>query len=182
MQRDWTKITLDEMLSLGIWRRADQPATVYHLTDRANLDSIIADGMIKTGHDYICWFFESIENMWVYLDATGALLHGRDYNDYDGKVHHAEPLDPAQTVLLKLSPRYPEPMAWYKEFSKWVDRGLPIKVTNGTIITDGPDYEELREKQRAFDNSRIAHYRPMKFKKSFEVIALSDLIEKRAAT
>ena len=65
MQRDWTKITLDEMLSLGIWRRVNQPATVYHLTDRANLDSIIADGMIKTGHDYICWFFESIENMWV---------------------------------------------------------------------------------------------------------------------
>ena len=46
MQRDWTKITLDEMLSLGIWRRVNQPATVYHLTDRANLDSIIADGMI----------------------------------------------------------------------------------------------------------------------------------------
>lgn len=177
MQRDMTKISLDEMLSLGIWRRVDQPATVYHLTDRANLDSIIADGMIKTGHDYICWFFESIENMWVYLDATGALLHGRDYNDYDGKVHHVEPLDPAQTVLLKLSPRYPEPMAWYKEFTPDIDRRQFV-TQDGKPIAD-EKAEELREKQRAFDNSRIAHYRPMKFKRAFEVIEMSTLIEGR---
>ena len=178
MQRDWTKITLDEMLSLGIWRRVDQPATVYHLTDRANLDSIKADGAIKTGHDYICWFFESIENMWVYLDATGALTYGRDYGDYDGKEHHAPPIDPAQTVILKLSPRYPEPLAWYKEFTPDLDKRQFVTQSGEPV----PDEKaaELREKQRAFDNSRIAHYKAMKFKRDYEVIELANLIEGRA--
>lgn len=178
MQRNMTKVTLEEMLSLGIWRKVDQPRTVYHMTDRSNLDSIKADGAIKTGHDYICWFFESIENMFTYFDATGALIHGRDYYDYDGKAHHSPPIDPAQTIVLKLTPRYPEPLAWYKEFSPDLDKH-PFLNENGEAVSDA-EREKLIAMQRAFEDSRIAHYKAMKFKRDFEVLELLDILKGRA--
>lgn len=170
---DATKISLKQMQSFGIWDKVEQPRTVYHMTDRSNLESITKDGAIKTGHDYVCWFFPDINSMFTFFDVTGALVHGRDYFDYDGKTHHAPPLDPAQTIVLKLTPRYPEPQLWYKQRPK--HEQAPIIGAAGIPLT-GAEREIVFDKQRKFENCRICHYGAMKFKRSFEVLELSEII------
>ena len=173
--RDYTKFTLDEMLSLGIWERVDQPETVYHLTHRRNLDSIIADGKIKTGEDYVCWFSPSPDQMLTYLELTGA-YKGRSYWDYDGKVHTAPPVIPEEYIVLELSPRCTEPLYWYREthtgdLLKWF-----LIDADGKSLT-GAERERAIQGWQALDDARIAHYGAMKYKRdSFNVLELADII------
>lgn len=165
-------ISLRQMQALGIWERAERPQTVYHMTPRKNLESIIKDGKILTGHDYICWFFEDLAQIPRYIKRTDA-LKGRTYRDYDGRYHTAPPLVPADTVVLKLTPRYSEPLYWYRE-------AIPMKEgeavdENGEPLT-GEAFQGAVEAWKDFNNMRIAHYDPLKFKQNYEVLELEEIL------
>ena len=161
------KVTLQEMQLMGIFERIEQPETVFHMTDRKNLDAILQDGKIKTMADYVAWFFPSIEDALLYADLSNA-YNGRKYWDFVGRIHTAPPLIPADTAILKLHPRYSEPLLWYKESNA-------DKITEANISRyGGGDIEEAKAKWRAFDNCRICHYGDMKFKPDYEIIAFPE--------
>ena len=162
-------MSLQQMLSLGIWERVEQPSTVYHMTDRKNLDSILTSRKIISDHDYITWFFTSTDNMLLFAELSNAYV-GRKYWDYDGKLHTAPPLIPADTVVLKLHPRYSEPLYWYREKNK-------ITEENMWEHGGGRDLEDTRERWEKFDNCRICHYGALKFKDDYELIEYADLLE-----
>lgn len=161
------KITLQQMQTMGIYKRVEQPGTVYHMTPRKNLEAILQDGKIKTMGDYVTWFFPSIEAALLYCDISNA-YKGRKYWDFDGRIHTAPPLIPAETAILKLHPRYSEPLLWYKET-------ISDRITEDNIAQyGGGNIEEAKAKWRAFDDCRICHYGDMKFKSDYEIIAFRE--------
>ena len=46
--------------------KAPIPSEVYHLTKKANLESILDDGAIRRFDDTECWFCESLAKMKAY--------------------------------------------------------------------------------------------------------------------
>ena len=118
------KISLDQMRRMDIYQPIDQPQIVYHMTPRKNLEKILQDGFIDTMTDYVCFFFPELKYIPFYIELSGA-DKGRQYYDFDGKIHTAPPLIHEETVVLKLIPRYIEPMHWYQEI---------VKATNEKIL------------------------------------------------
>lgn len=167
-------MSLEQMLSMGIWERVPQPDTVFHMTHRDNLDSILKDGKITTGHDYICWFFTSLENMNTYITISNA-LEGRKYYDYDGKLHTAPPIVPSETVVLKMKPRYSEPLYWYREINTNNINDEQLIDEDGTPLT-GKKREKALATLHQFDIARVVHYGAMKFKQPPEVLELMDVL------
>ena len=47
--------------------KAPIPSEVYHLTKKANLESILDDGAIRRFDDTECWFCESLAKMKAYM-------------------------------------------------------------------------------------------------------------------
>lgn len=172
--RDFSKLTLEQMLSLGIFKRIDQPPTVYHMTPRTNLDKIIMDGKIRTCTDYVCWFSTSIDKLLTYIELSNALT-GRKHGDFDGKEHTAPAINPQDMVVLKLKPRFKEPLYWYAEFTPHLEeRAFIDGDTNQPIPAE--KRQECIDLRRKFDDSRICHYGDMKFKRDFEVIELAEIL------
>lgn len=153
------KIKIEEFRKLDIYKNALQPSAVYHMTTRDNLEPIVSSGKIKTGRDFVCWFFTDIEKIPAYIDLTGA-MHGRQYYDFDGKIHTAPPLIPTEQIIIKMQPRRPEPLAWYKE-------NTAEKATS----------DEQRKILLLFDDCRIAHFDDFAFKSDYEVFELTDILE-----
>ena len=52
------------------YEKVPRPSTVYHLTQKGNLDSILDDGMIRRFDDTECWFCESLDKMRAYMAQT----------------------------------------------------------------------------------------------------------------
>ena len=48
------------------YEKVPRPSTVYHLTQKGNLDSILDDGRIRRFSDTECWFCESLDKMKAY--------------------------------------------------------------------------------------------------------------------
>lgn len=146
-------VTLAQMRSMDIFTQVSQPITIFHMTNRRNLNSIRNDGEINTGYDYVCWFFPDIESIPLYIELTGA-DRGRKYYDFDGMIHTAPPLIHEETVVLRLTPRYKEPWAWFIENAK-----------PELAFADYRGEEEARKKIEQFNNARICHYGNLRFKK-----------------
>ena len=165
------KVPLSELQRDPLFVRIEQPAIVYHMTPRKNLDSILNDGKIKVFDDFICYFFPALEEIPVYVKLTGA-LHGRQYIGFDGKSHTAPPLIPAEQIVLKLVPRYSEPLYWYRENT--LDRVMmQAERENWTEER----LQEVIKRQTAFDLARVLHYGDMKFRQQqVEILELSDYI------
>ena len=51
--------------------KAPIPSEVYHLTKKANLESILDDGAIRRFDDTECWFCESLAKMKAYSSLRG---------------------------------------------------------------------------------------------------------------
>ena len=153
------KIKLAEFRKLDIYKSTEQPLIVYHMTPRENLGAIVDSGKIKTGKDFVCWLFTDLEKIPMYIDITGA-THGRQYYDFDGKIHTAPPLIPAEQIIFKLQPRRPEPLAWYKE-------NTADKATDN----------DQRKLLTLFDDCRIAHFDDFAFKSDFEILELTDILK-----
>lgn len=161
------KISLDFFANMESMHRIEQPQTVYHFTNRKNVESILKDGFIHTGDDVCCWFFKDLRDIPIFLAITHAETSGRVYWDYDGRLHTAMPIDRNDTVVLKLKPRYSEPDKWFME----------IVEAHSEQETPGASLEEAKKAFDAF-NCRIVHYGKMKFNtfpENIEKIELADV-------
>ena len=164
MNGKFKKVTLEQMQRMDIYQRTSQPEVVYHMTSRENLETIRNNGYIHTGNDYVCFFCLDLKGLLTYIKLTNA-DEGRKYYDFDGKIHVAPPLNHAETVVLKLTPRYSEPMHWFKEI-------LKIK-TDDQILSD--DKAEAQRRIQMMNDCRVCHYGNFKFKKDFEILELTDI-------
>ena len=153
-------VSLQQFRSLPSIEEIEAPKVVYHMTSKDNAASIIKDGKIKTGRDFICFFFPNKESILRYIKISKADA-GRMFYDFDGRVHQAPPLDHANTVILELIPRGKETMAWYRENTTVGDNANPAVL--GSM----------------FDDCRICHYGDMRFynNKDVRVIPLTEIDE-----
>ena len=88
--------------------KAPIPSEVYHLTKKANLESILDDGAIRRFDDTECWFCESLAKMKAYMEQT-VLCEGKAYFETlaEPTFRVIEAADPAvrQNVLHLVPPR-----------------------------------------------------------------------------
>ena len=107
------------------YEKVPRPSTVYHLTQKGNLDSILDDGVIRRFNDTECWFCESLDKMRAYMAQT-VLCEGKSYYAVGGQLCRYPKFVPEDFVLLKLTPRGYEDnwYRWNQEIPPGSPRGL----------------------------------------------------------
>lgn len=133
------------------YEKVPRPSTVYHLTQKGNLDSILDDGVIRRFDDTECWFCESLDKMRAYMAQT-VLCEGKSYYAVGGQLCRYPKFVPEDYVLLKLTPSHAKDN-WYR----W-DQEIP---------PDRP--KELARAAREFSLLKIGYRGDMTFR-SAEVI------------
>lgn len=83
--------------------KAPIPSEVYHLTKKANLESILDDGKIRCFGDTECWFCESLAKMKAYMEQT-VLCEGKPYYGAGGQLCRYPKFEPDEHIILKLTP------------------------------------------------------------------------------
>ena len=83
--------------------KAPIPSEVYHLTKKANLESILDDGAIRRFDDTECWFCESLAKMKAYMEQT-VLCEGKPYYGAGGQLCRYPKFEPDEHIILKLTP------------------------------------------------------------------------------
>ena len=83
--------------------KAPIPSEVYHLTKKANLESILDDGAIRRFDDMECWFCESLAKMKAYMEQT-VLCEGKPYYGAGGQLCRYPKFEPDEHIILKLTP------------------------------------------------------------------------------
>lgn len=94
------------------YQKVPRPSTVYHLTQKGNLDSILDDSMIRRFGDTECWFCESLDKMRAYMAQT-VLCEGKPYYAVGGQLCRYPKFVPEDYVLLKLTPSHAKDN-WYR--------------------------------------------------------------------
>ena len=94
------------------YQKVSRPPTVYHLTKKEHLDSILDDGVIRRFDDTECWFCESLDKMKAYMAQT-VLCEGKPYYAVGGQLCRYPKFVPEAHVLLKLRP-CDQPDNWYR--------------------------------------------------------------------
>lgn len=133
------------------YEKVPRPSTVYHLTKKEHLNSILDDGVIRRFDDTECWFCESLDKMRAYMAQT-VLSEGKPYYAVGGHLCRYPKFVPEEYVLLKLTPRGYEDN-WYR----W-DQEIP---------PDSP--KELVRAAREFSLLKIGYRGDMAFRNA-EVI------------
>ena len=128
------------------YQKVPRPSTVYHLTQKGNLDSILDDGMIRRFNDTECWFCESLDKMRAYMAQT-VLCEGKPYYAVGGQLCRYPKFVPEDYVLLKLTPSHAKDN-WYR----W-DQEIPP----GSL-------KELARAAREFSLLKIGYRGDMAFK------------------
>lgn len=108
------------------YQKVPRPSTVYHLTQKGNLDSILDDGMIRRFNDTECWFCESLDKMRAYMAQT-VLCEGKPYYAVGGQLCRYPKFVPEDYVLLKLTPSHAKDN-WYR----W-DQEIPPDSPRGLV-------------------------------------------------
>ena len=134
------------------YEKVPRPSTVYHLTQKGNLDSILDDGRIRRFDDTECWFCESLDKMRAYMAQT-VLCEGKPYYAVGGQLCRYPKFVPEDYVLLKLTPRGYEDN-WYR----W-NQEIPPGSSR-----------ELMQAAKEFSMLKIGYRGDMEFKEP-EVIA-----------
>ena len=94
------------------YQKVSRPPTVYHLTKKEHLDSILDDGRIRRFNDTECWFCESLDKMKAYMGQT-VLCEGKPYYAVGGQLCRYPKFVPEDYVLLKLTPSHAKDN-WYR--------------------------------------------------------------------
>lgn len=94
------------------YQKVPRPSTVYHLTKKEHLDSILDDGVIRRFNDTECWFCESLDKMKAYMGQM-VLCEGKPYYAVGGQLCRYPKFVPEAHVLLKLRP-CDQPDNWYR--------------------------------------------------------------------
>ena len=82
--------------------KAPIPSEVYHLTKKANLESILDNGAIRRFDDTECWFCESLAKMKAYMEQT-VLCEGKPYYGAGGQLCRYPQFEPDEHIILKLT-------------------------------------------------------------------------------
>ena len=109
------------------YQKVSRPSTVYHLTQKGNLDSILDDGVIRRFGDTECWFCESLDKMKAYMEQT-VMCEGKPYYAVGGQLCRYPKFVPEDYVLLKLAPCQPKDN-WYR-WDQEVPPGSPKELIN----------------------------------------------------
>ena len=128
------------------YEKVPGPSTVYHLTKKENLDSILEDGLIRRFNDTECWFCESLDKMKAYMGQT-VLCEGKPYYAVGGQLCFYPKFVPEDHVILKLTPCRREGN-WYR----WNQEVLPNSS------------KELVEAAREFSQLKIGYRGNLAFK------------------
>lgn len=107
------------------YEKVPRPSTVYHLTKKEHLDSILDDGVIRRFDDTECWFCESLDKMRAYMAQT-VLCEGKSYYAVGGQLCRYPKFVPEDYVLLKLTPRGYEDN-WYR-WNQEIPPGSPKEL------------------------------------------------------
>lgn len=107
------------------YEKVPRPSTVYHLTKKEHLDSILDDGVIRRFDDTECWFCESLDKMRAYMAQT-VLCEGKPYYAVGGQLCRYPKFVPKDYVLLKLTPRGYEDN-WYR-WNQEIPPGSPKEL------------------------------------------------------
>lgn len=134
------------------------PEEVYHLTERRNLESILADEKIRRYGDSECWFCRSIPDLLRYMEYT-VMNEGKPYIAVGGIVKRYPAFMPEDYVVLKLTPRYREGN-WFK----WIQE-LPPNSS-----------PELMAQGKEFSDLKIGFRGDLRFK-AVEVLEVSELLD-----
>ena len=102
-----------------------RPSTVYHLTQKGNLDSILNDGVIRRFNDTECWFCESLDKMRAYMEQT-VLCEGKPYYAVGGHLCRYPKFVPEDYIILKLTPCHQKDN-WYR-WEQEVPAGSPAEL------------------------------------------------------
>ena len=107
------------------YQKVSRPPTVYHLTKKEHLDSILDDGRIRRFNDTECWFCESLDKMKAYMGQT-VLCEGKPYYAVGGQLCRYPKFVPEDYVLLKLTPSHAKDnwYRWDQEIPPGSPRGL----------------------------------------------------------
>lgn len=145
------KVSLQQLRKMDIFEEIEQPDCVYHMTDKENLEDILADGKIKSFQDYLTYFFPDSKFVPIYIALSGALI-GRQYYSTDGRIITAAPLNIENTVVLRLVPKRKEKLEWYREVVDSSKKGY----------SGMPQFADPLWKK--FNECRIAHYGDFQFR------------------
>ena len=80
------------------YQKVSRPPTVYHLTKKEHLDSILDDGRIRRFNDTECWFCESLDKMKAYMGQM-VLCEGKPYYAVGGQLCRYPKFVPEDYVL-----------------------------------------------------------------------------------
>ena len=132
------------------YQKVPRPSTVYHLTQKGNLDSILDDGTIRRFNDTECWFCESLDKMRAYMEQT-VMCEGKPYYAVGGQLCRYPKFVPEDYVLLKLTPSHAKDN-WYR----W-DQEIPPGSPRG-LVQAAKEFSMLKIGYRgdmAFRNAEV---------------------------
>lgn len=132
------------------------PKEVYHYTKKANVESILNDGVILRHNDTECWFSLSLYDMLIYMGYT-VMVEGAPYITVGGGVKHFPKFKPEDFVVLKLEPLH-------KSMSKWV-----------RWVDDIPNNKLPKEHREAVNRARVGYRGNLRFKPNPEILEMVDL-------
>lgn len=120
------------------YEKVPRPSTVYHLTKKGNLDSILDDGVIRRFNDTECWFCESLDKMKAYMEQT-VLCEGKPYYAVGGQLCRYPKFVPEDYVLLKLTPSHAKDnwYRWDQEIPPGSHRGLVQAAKEFSLLKIG---------------------------------------------
>ena len=110
------------------------PDTVYHLTERRNLNGILSDEKIRRYGDTECWFCRSIPDLLRYMEYT-VMNEGKPYIAVGGMMKRYPAFIPEDYVVLKLTPRYREGN-WFKWMQELPPNSPPELIAQGKEFSD----------------------------------------------
>lgn len=120
------------------YEKVPRPSTVYHLTKKGNLDSILDDGVIRRFNDTECWFCESLDKMKAYMEQT-VLCEGKPYYAVGGQLCRYPKFVLEDYVLLKLTPSHAKDnwYRWDQEIPPGSHRGLVQAAKEFSLLKIG---------------------------------------------
>jgi len=118
------------------YKKVARPSTVYHLTKKEHLDSILDNGVIRRFDDTECWFCKSIDKMQAYMVQT-VLCEGKPYFAVGGQLCRYPKFVPEDHVILKMTPHRSDDN-WYR-WEREVPPGSPKE-----LVKAAREFSELK--------------------------------------
>ena len=144
------------------YERIEKPeGSLYHYTNRAQLDSILQDDRIRRFGDRECWFCTSLEDTLALMERT-VMQEGKPYYDVNGILRQYPTFMPEDYVILQLEPRYQN-----GDWVRW-NQELPPGCS-AELLAQAKEFSALKKGFRG----------DLKFYQNPQVLAVAPLLEEQ---